>query len=163
MELRLQKATLRDIPEISFLAKLIWEKHYVPLIGSEQVEYMLSNMYSSQSLKEQMEQKKHVFYLVHLENKCLGFVSISSSDHKNYLLHKIYLLQDEQNRGLGTAVFKLILEEMGSPGSIRLTVNRMNYKSINFYFKNGFRIEKTEDFDIGNGYFMNDFVMCWSK
>jgi hypothetical protein len=46
---------------------------------------------------------------------------------------------------------------------MRLTVNRQNYKSINFYFKIGFRIEKCADFPIGNGFVMNDFVMVWRK
>ena len=41
----------------------------------------------------------------------------------------------------------------------KLTVNRQNFKSINFYFKNGFTIESVADFDIGNGYVMNDFIM----
>jgi ribosomal protein S18 acetylase RimI-like enzyme len=50
---------------------------------------------------------------------------------------------------------------MNHPKTIRLTVNRQNFKSINFYFKLGFKIEKVADFDIGNGYFMNDFVMLW--
>src|ERR1700741_471313 len=159
MKVSLQKALLSDIPVISDLARQIWEKHYVPIIGREQVKYMLKAMYSSKSLGEQIEKKKHIFYMVYQDNKCVGFVSISSPDKKNYFLHKIYLLQNEQNKGLGTAVFKLILKEMHSPESIRLTVNRLNYKSINFYFKNGFHIEKTEDFDIGKGYFMNDFVM----
>jgi RimJ/RimL family protein N-acetyltransferase len=163
MNLKLEKATLADIPEITRLAEVIWEKHYVPIIGREQVNYMLGKMYAPESLKEQMEQKKHAFYLVRMNDEGIGFVSISSADQKNYLLHKIYLLQDEQNRGLGTSVFGLLLALMNEPESITLTVNRMNYKSINFYFKNGFRIEKTADFDIGNGYFMNDFVMRWDK
>ena len=42
-------------------------------------------------------------------------------------------------------------------------VNRMNYKAVNFYFKSGFTIEKVADFDIGDGYFMNDFVMIWES
>ena len=38
-----------------------------------------------------------------------------------------------------------------------------NYKSINFYFKNGFVIERVADFDIGNNFVMNDFVMIWKR
>jgi hypothetical protein len=37
----------------------------------------------------------------------------------------------------------------------------MNYKSVNFYFRLGFIIEKTTDIDIGDGYFMNDFIMLY--
>jgi hypothetical protein len=40
-------------------------------------------------------------------------------------------------------------------------VNRQNYKAINFYFKLGFKIQTVADFDIGNGYVMNDFVMVF--
>lgn len=163
MNVKLRPADLADIPGITRFAEIIWEKHYVPIIGKAQVDYMLKNMYSSHSLTEQMEQKKHLFYMVYHENACVGFVSMSSADRKNYFLHKFYLLQDEQNRGLGTEVFRLLMQEMRAPETIRLTVNRMNYKSINFYFKNGFRIEKTADFDIGNGYYMNDFVMLWTN
>jgi ribosomal protein S18 acetylase RimI-like enzyme len=49
--------------------------------------------------------------------------------------------------------------DIRNPKTIRLTVNRQNYKSINFYFKNGFKIERVEDFDIGSGFWMNDFIM----
>jgi hypothetical protein len=35
----------------------------------------------------------------------------------------------------------------------------MNYKAINFYFKNGFVIESLLDLNIGEGFQMNDFVM----
>jgi ribosomal protein S18 acetylase RimI-like enzyme len=42
---------------------------------------------------------------------------------------------------------------------MRLQVNRQNYTAINFYFKLGFTIERVADFDIGHGFFMNDFVM----
>jgi hypothetical protein len=39
----------------------------------------------------------------------------------------------------------------------------MNVASINFYFKNGFKIEKWADFEIGNGYEMNDYIMLWKQ
>ena len=41
---------------------------------------------------------------------------------------------------------------------LELNVNRKN-KAINFYKKYGFTILKEEDIDIGEGYFMNDYVM----
>jgi len=37
-------------------------------------------------------------------------------------------------------------------------VNRQN-NAKNFYEKLGFVVIKEEDIDIGNGYFMNDYVM----
>jgi predicted lactoylglutathione lyase len=42
--------------------------------------------------------------------------------------------------------------------TISLQVNRFN-KAKDFYTKIGFTIKEEKDFDIGNGYFMNDYVM----
>ena len=42
--------------------------------------------------------------------------------------------------------------------SLLLNVNRQN-KAKFFYEKLGFTVIKEEDIDIGNGYFMNDYVM----
>ena len=43
--------------------------------------------------------------------------------------------------------------------NIQLAVNRLNIKSINFYFKVGFKIKSIENFDIDGKYEMNDFIM----
>jgi RimJ/RimL family protein N-acetyltransferase len=63
---------------------------------------------------------------------------------------------------VGTQAFKLLVDELKAD-RMTLTVNRKNHKSINFYFKNGFRIEEVKDFDIGNGYKMEDFIMTWKR
>jgi ribosomal protein S18 acetylase RimI-like enzyme len=39
-----------------------------------------------------------------------------------------------------------------------VNVNRHN-KALHFYEKYGFKIIREEDIDIGEGYFMNDYVM----
>jgi ribosomal protein S18 acetylase RimI-like enzyme len=65
----------------------------------------------------------------------------------------------EQRKGIGSTFLKHILEQIPDSESIELTVNRQNYKAINFYFKTGFIIKDVADFDIGEGYFMNDFIM----
>ena len=158
----LKPATENDFATIEKLAQIIWDKHYVPMIGPEQVNYMLKKMYSNEALKKQTNEGQKI-HLVLNENKEAGFISVSTKDNKNYFLHKFYILQEKQNTGLGTKVFNQLFEDLYKAQSIQLTVNRQNYKSINFYFKLGFKIEKVEDFDIGNGYFMNDFVMGWKK
>ena len=160
--LSLKPATENNFSTIEKLARIIWHKHYVQIVGEAQVNYMLDKMYSHQALQKQTEEGQQ-FYLVINDEKESGFVSISSSNQKDLMLHKFYILQEKQNIGLGTLVFKEMVEELYKPNTIRLTVNRQNYKSINFYFKVGFKIEKVADFDIGDGYFMNDFVMLWQN
>jgi diamine N-acetyltransferase len=164
----LKPATENDFATIENLARVIWDKHYVPIIGKEQVDYMLGKMYSRQALQEQTKEGQKFHLVLDPETssgptKETGFIAVSTKDDKNYFLHKFYILQEKQNTGLGTKVFKEVFKNIYPAQSIQLTVNRQNYRSINFYFKLGFKIEQVADFDIGNGYFMNDFVMVWKK
>lgn len=163
LHLKLQTATTNELDLITQLAVTIWNAHYVPIIGQEQVNYMLNLMYSRKSLEEQMTQKQHRFYLVVLDNGSIpGFVSVHHEKGDEWFLNKFYILPGEAAKGLGTRVFEE-LKQLIQPKKITLTVNRQNYKSINFYFKNNFKISRVADFDIGQGYVMNDFVMEWRK
>lgn len=161
MQTELKHATPDDFKRIEELAIEIWNKHYVPVIGQQQVDYMLSSIYNYESLLQQTEKKGHQFYLIRQQDDTIGFVSISEESPGNWWIHKFYILNSVQGKGIGADVFELLKQEIKDPATIRLTVNRQNYKSINFYFKLGFKIEEVADFNIGNGYFMNDFVMRW--
>ncbi|TAE45504.1 MAG: N-acetyltransferase [Cytophagales bacterium] len=119
---------------------------------------MLEKMYSKESILKQMEIENQHFFLAYIENKCVGYAAISTTDGKQYFLHKLYIDTNIHQKGIGT-VFLSFLEEKYSPEIMHLTVNRQNFKAINFYFKYGFIIEKVDNFDIGNGFEMNDFVM----
>lgn len=153
-----RKAFAAEVGIISGLADRIWKKHYITIITMEQIEYMLKRMYSDQALTKQMEEG-HDFTIVSVNGKDVGYISLSKNEKNEYFLHKFYVEVDEQGKGIGTKLFEYILTQLVDARSIKLTVNRKNYKAINFYFKNGFIIDEVADFDIGDGYFMNDFVM----
>ena len=53
-----------------------------------------------------------------------------------------------------------IIEEIKKSGAkaLQLNVNRYN-SAVHFYEKQGFKIIREEDIDIGEGFFMNDYVM----
>ncbi|HQQ93314.1 MAG TPA: GNAT family N-acetyltransferase [Bacteroidia bacterium] len=151
-----------DIPLIADLARLIWRQHYTDIIGENQIAYMLQKMYSSESLLEQISEKQNRFFIIQDGQITLGFISIIQENNTDWFLSKFYINQNFARKGIGSSVFKNILEGL-DPTRIKLTVNRQNFKAINFYFKLGFRIQSVADFDIGQGYFMNDFVMVWQK
>ena len=161
MAIILQQATPGDILQISMLAQRIWRVHYPSIIGKKQVEYMLELLYSPESLQRQMEEGQ-MFKLVMEGEDVLGFLSVGNQGEGRYFLHKFYLDNEKRGRGLGKVVFDRLLAHYPDLRELRLTVNRQNYKSINFYFKIGFRIEKCVDIPIGDGYVMNDFQMLWS-
>ena len=161
-DLKLIPAGDKDIAVISALAKTVWNQHYPAIITQEQIDYMLQMMYSSESLAEQMQLKNHVFFLVQSNENPIGFISVHCEKENEWFLNKFYIDQALASKGIGGKAFEE-LKKIIQPLKMTLTVNRQNFKSINFYFKNGFKIEQVADFDIGNGYVMNDFVMVWKK
>ena len=158
MNLDFIKATKSDVALIAQLADSIWRKHYITIITMEQIDYMLNLMYSADSLTKQMDEG-HEFTLVYSNKKPIGYISLNSIDGKNYFLHKFYIELEDQGKGIGSELFTHVLDQMPDAESIELFVNRENFKTINFYFKHDFVIKKTINQDIGNGFFMNDFVM----
>ncbi len=159
----IQRASAADIPTIRELAHCIWWAHYPEIISPEQVEYMLGQLYSEEALTRQLQQDGHQFWLVYAEGIPVGFLSVSEVAEGQYFLHKFYLEAATQGKGLGAAVFEQLQTQYPDMHTLRLTVNRQNFKSINFYFKLGFRIEKCVDIPIGQGFVMDDFQMLWRK
>ncbi|MFI5204477.1 MAG: GNAT family N-acetyltransferase [Flavobacteriales bacterium] len=157
MEVKLIKASVSDVPIIKELAHVTWNEHYPAIIGQAQVDYMLDLMYSNKSLEEQM-QNGHVFYLIQTNHADIGFISVTETTPGELYLQKIYILGDVQGKGAGISAWKGLMA-LYNPKSIKLNVNRMNVKAINFYYKLGFNISRVVNFDIGNGYVMEDFEM----
>lgn len=153
-------ATLHDMETVARLAHAIWMEHYPAIIGMEQTRYMLQKMYAPQALQTQREQG-HRFYLWHEHGEPVGFAAIDPTPGGHGFLAKFYLQATHRGQGIAPRFLAYLeerLREAGKP-TVQLTVNRQNIGAINFYFKSGFKIIRCADFDIGNGYFMNDFVM----
>ncbi|MDQ3108989.1 MAG: GNAT family N-acetyltransferase [Bacteroidota bacterium] len=161
MSTSLRQASAADILQIATLAEKIWRVHYTPIIGANQVDYMLRKMYSADSLLEQQKNGQQ-FFLAQNNDKVIGYISVSAKGN-DFFLHKFYLDTAEQGKGLGKLFFAELLSKYPELKTMRLQVNRMNYKTINFYFRLGFVIEEAKDFNIGDGYFMKDYVMVLKK
>ncbi|MFZ9631698.1 MAG: GNAT family N-acetyltransferase [Bacteroidia bacterium] len=160
MNLLLSPLQSDKISLVQQMARRIWDVHYTPIIGQTQVDYMLGRFYTTEHITSQMAEGQQ-FYFVLLNGMEVGYTAISEISEGNYFIHKLYLEIDKQRKGMGSEVFRQLLALMGNLEAVRLQVNRQNLKAINFYFKMGFVIEQVADFDIGDGYFMNDFVMVY--
>ncbi len=157
--LRLRQAIQKDIPLIKDLSHKIWPSAYGAILSAQQIDYMLKMMYSEESLLGQMKER-HEFIIVNDGQTPVGFASFSLVENGIYKLHKLYVMPQNQGKGTGKFVITEILKAMVRKGgtALRLNVNRNN-KAKEFYEKLGFVIINEEDIDIGNGYFMNDYVM----
>ena len=158
----LKPITENDFSTVEKLARIIWNKHYITIISQQQIDFMLGKMYSFEALKKQTEEGHKLYLIVNNNGEEIGFISTNSDNEGNFWLHKFYILQQKQHTGIGTMVFNKVFKDLYQPNSIRLNVNRQNFKSINFYFKLGFKIERVNDLEVGGGYFMNDFIMVYT-
>jgi RimJ/RimL family protein N-acetyltransferase len=166
MQVSLVQAEHADIPLIRGLADVIWRDHYPEVISLDQIEYMLGLMYSEAKLSEQLHNPEFAYWLVlpagaTSKSDALGFIAVENKEEGLVFIHKFYLRH--RGKGMGTSAFQLLLERMQPPSTIRLYVNRRNYKSVNFYFKNGFVIHSWVDQPFGQGYIMDDFLMEYRK
>lgn len=143
------------------LAEKIWPSAYGTILSKEQLSYMLNWMYSIETLEKSFD-KGNEFYCAFDNDLPLGFVELEffNEEAGSVKLQKIYVLPSEQNKGIGKNFLQLALlkAKNRSARNIILQVNRAN-KAVQFYLKNNFYIISEEDFPIGNGYYMNDYVM----
>jgi len=157
----LRRAKEEDIVIISNLAEQIWPQTYSAYISEEQLRFMLDKMYNKGELLSQL-QDGHIFLIASENGKDVGFAGFSKIDpySQTYKLHKLYVLPETHGKGVGkiliNEVVNLAVREGGR--TLQLNVNRNN-NAKDFYLKAGFNIKETVDLDIGNGFFMNDYVM----
>ncbi|HET7819697.1 MAG TPA: GNAT family N-acetyltransferase [Bacteroidia bacterium] len=156
------KASEKDISVISEIARQTWPDTFKNILTLKQIEYMLDMMYSEDSLTKQIRDKNHVFYLAKDESKFIGYVSYELNHPTSYKtkIHKIYILPSVQGKGVGKLLMNKVADIalQNNTTILSLNVNRDN-KAINFYEKFGFTKIGREDIDIGNGFFMEDFIM----
>lgn len=161
MGITISEAGIDDIIIIQSLIQLIWKPTYRHILSEAQMDYMLDMMYSSEVLEEQFEQG-HIFLLVYSGKKPVGFAGYQNNYNGNGVckLHKLYVLPDVQGKQLGKHLFmegKKRAIEAGQK-KLLLNVNRYN-KAADFYKKLGMEIEEEVNVAIGNGYYMNDYIM----
>ena len=157
--LKIRMATSKDIPLIRELKFKVWPQTYAAIVSREQIEYMMEMMYSEASLLKQMNDGCR-FIIAYDNNEPVGFASCQETEPSLFKLHKIYVLNSQQGKGTGKFMIEYLLNDIRQKGgsALQLQVNRHN-KARNFYEKLGFVTIQEADFDIGNGYFMNDYIM----
>ncbi len=171
MNTEIRRALLEEIPIIRDIAKVAFRYTYGLILSSDQIDYMMDWMYSEDSLMAQMVGRSNVFYIMSVNGKDVGYASFerhinppSDLDGKIvFNLQKLYILPQYQGYSCGTILLKYVEDQMlslvgSSPAVYELNVNRNN-SAVIFYQKQGLEINREGDFPIGNGYYMNDYIM----
>jgi diamine N-acetyltransferase len=155
-----KKASTHDAKIIRDIALATWYVTYGPTHSRAQLDYMIEKFYSVEALEQSISEME--YYIYEEENRPSGFISLEHHfDNKNTTkIHRIYLLPEYQGKGIGKTLidYAATIAQLNQSTNLLLNVNREN-KAQFFYEKLGFKVLKTEDIPIGNGYLMEDFVM----
>lgn len=144
---------------IAKLAHDIWHEHYTPIIGKDQVNYMVNKFQTSEAMQQQAEEG-YEYYLLEHQNNDVGYLAIEKRNN-DLFLSKIYLLKSCRGKGFGKKAFNFIEKRANDLHckSISLTVNKNNTNTIKAYQKLGFINTEAMTIDIGNGFVMDDYRM----
>jgi ribosomal protein S18 acetylase RimI-like enzyme len=149
-----------DIATVARLAREIWTAHYTPIIGAEQVDYMLGRFQNEDAIAAQITEG-FAYFLVAVEGGAVGYAAILPEPDASLFLSKIYVHSSARGQGAGKALLDHIITLARRRGlsRIHLTVNRHNQHSIAWYLRQGFVKIGTKCQDIGNGFVMDDDVL----
>lgn len=148
-----------NIKKLSRFATEIVRDPYDPIVGENQNDYMLEMFQSEAAITKQLNSGYD--YTVAMDNgKWIGFYGVEAHGEKLFL-SKFYVHKDSRKKGYSSAMMKKIIDECKDRGlsSVYLRVNRENSDSIEVYKHFGFIIDCEDKADIGNGYFMDDYIM----
>ncbi len=148
-----------DYNTIARLAEIVWKEHYTPIIGNQQVDYMLDKFQSANAIKNQVSEGA-AYYILKSQEQDLGYLSVSRKKDSLFL-SKLYVLSSSRGKGIGKIAMQFIESETKRLGysKISLTVNKYNKASIKAYEKMGFKRIKDLVIDIGRGFIMDDYYM----
>ena len=153
--------TADEIAQVARLAREIWREHYVPIIGVEQVDYMLEKFQSEPAIAGQIAESCEYYVLIHRGSPA-GYLAVApDADRHTLLLSKLYTRRQDRGTGLGKAMLRFVedLCRQRELDTVRLTVNRHNSRSIAWYSRMGFRNAGPIVQDISGGFVMDDFRM----
>ncbi len=154
---------INEIKEMSNLASTIVKDHYDPILGETQNDYMVDKFQSVTAIKEQLEKGYSYYFVVNKGGLKVGFIAFYPREDHIYL-SKFYLHKDYRGKGISRDMLHFVIARTKETGlnSIILNVNKYNDIAISAYEKLGFiRIDEEKN-DIGNGYYMDDFVYKYS-
>ncbi len=154
--------TPEAILTVSTLASVIWNEHYVPIIGQEQVNYMISTFQSPVGIEKQISDENYAYYILYYHSEPSGYLAIKHSGEAIFL-SKFYVIKEKRGYGLGKEGLRFIIARAKEFGvnKIMLTVNKNNINSIKAYEKLGFKNDGPVITEIGSGFVMDDFRMSY--
>ena len=149
--------TLEDVETLHPMIHQIWTEVYTPIIGQEQVTYMLATYQGIDNIRREMAEGTK-YYALFLEENLVGYTAYNIEPDAIYL-SKLYIQKEYRGQGFMKEIFtwydqlsrQLVLKQ-------RLRVNQGNHQAIQVYKKRGFQFIQEDVIEIGEGFRMVDYL-----
>lgn len=151
-----------EINAISTLAEEIWHQHFTPIIGENQVNYMVEKFQSYPALKNQIEKDGYEYFQIYTDNSFAGYTGVHQ-DRDALFLSKLYIHKNYRGHHLATKAFEFLIDLCKERGlkKIWLTCNKHNDNTLKIYHHLGFKVTDEQVADIGNGFVMDDYILTY--
>lgn len=152
-----------DIEPLTALVREIWHQHYPGIITVRQIEYMLEQRYSPDTIRAEIENGAGRWVKLLVNGELGGFASYEADGARRAMkLDKLYMHGLFRGRGCGAALVRHVEQAARAQGCdhVYLQVNRNNFDSIAVYRRLGFEVVDRVKTDIGGGFYMDDYVMA---
>ena len=145
------------IREMSEMATEIVREHFDPIVGKAQNDYMIGRFQTPEAIRDQLAHG-YRYYFVLEEGRRIGFLAFYPREGCLYL-SKFYLYKEERGKGYSRPMCDFVVRKAREEAlsAVELNVNRNN-SAVFAYEKLGFRRVRSEINDIGEGWFMDDYV-----
>lgn len=157
----IHSGNVTDISAIQTIARRVWLSHYPGIITHRQIEYMLELDYSDEALLGAFEEGMK-FDLLMLDDTIRGFAAYGKAvQQRGTKLHKLYLDESFHGQGYGSTLLNHVIDQCRDRGDemLELQVNKHNARAIRAYERAGFARTASILKPIGQGFFMDDYVM----
>ena len=110
------KATHEHAQLIEKLALTIWHEHYTPLIGEEQVEYMLKNFQNAEVIKQQIISQEYEYFIAFAKNNstqlAVGYCSVKwGAKEQSIFLSKLYISAQYRKMGFSKKLLNTVFSK----------------------------------------------------
>jgi len=155
--------THADIPAVQRLADVVWRAYYPGIIPQPQIDYMLARGYSDEALAKFVRDGGAGLALARVDGALVGFAAWHRHrEPATTKLDKLYVLPEQHGHSLGRALIAYVEAAARRDGARTLILNvaKRNVKATAAYVACGFATREATVIDIGNGFFMDDYVMA---
>ena len=137
----IQNNTDENFTSIRAIAKEVWPIAYGAILSEAQLDYMMEMMYSIPSLQKQASEKRNHFIMATENDIPVGFAAyeFNYNGMPKTKIHKIYILSNQQRKGIGRILTDYIIKEatQNKQEALLLNVNKNNiaqhFYKVRFY------------------------------